>query len=277
MLILIQCPDKVGLVAAISDIIARYHLNITVMREFVDQDAGMFFTRVECTGNGVYVEELKTAFRDKLGDDAVVNIYPEKHSKKIAILVSKEYHCLGDILVKNFFGQINAEICCVIGNHDTLETFTRRFDLPFYCIPHEDKSKEQFESAIAAALHQYQPDYIFLAKFMRILSPAFVAQFPNRIVNIHHSFLPAFVGARPYKQAYERGVKIIGATAHIVTAELDNGPIISQETIHINHNYNTSQMKLAGREIERSVLGKAMRLILEDRVFVMGNKTVIFE
>lgn len=277
MLILIQCPDKVGLVAAISDIIARYHLNITVMREFVDQDAGMFFTRVECTGNGVYVEELKTAFRDKLGDDAVVNIYPEKHSKKIAILVSKEYHCLGDILVKNFFGQINAEICCVIGNHDALAAFTRRFDLPFYYIPNEDKSKEQFESEIAAVLHQYQPDYIFLAKFMRILSPAFVAQFPNRIVNIHHSFLPAFVGARPYKQAYERGVKIIGATAHIVTAELDNGPIISQETIHINHNYNTSQMKLAGREIERSVLGRAMRLILEDRVFVMGNKTVIFE
>lgn len=277
IIILIQCPDKVGLVASISDIIAQNRLNITVMREFVDKDSEMFFTRVECTTEDVNIEELKETFRDKLGTGALIRIYPERHDKKIVVFVSKEYHCLSDILVKYFFGQLNAEICCVIGNHDSLQSFTERFSLPFYHISHDNKAKHQFEAEILQVLGKYQPDYIFLAKFMRILSAEFIAHYKDKIINIHHSFLPAFIGARPYKQAFERGVKIIGATAHIVTEQLDNGPIIVQETIHINHNYNTAEMKLAGREIERSVLGKAMKLILEDRVFVIGNKTVIFE
>lgn len=277
ILILIQCPDKIGLVAAISDIIAEHQLNITVMREFVDKVTDMFFARIECNGEISNLEFLDEKFKNKLGADAFIRVYPHKHQKKIAILVSKEYHCLGDILVKYFFGQLNAEICCVIGNHPDLESFTRRFDIPFFCVAHEQKSKQQFEQEILNILVTYNPDYVFLAKFMRILSDNFITHYPDRIVNIHHSFLPAFIGASPYRQAFERGVKIIGATAHIVTEELDNGPIIVQETIHVNHNFSTPEMKLAGREIERSVLGKAMRLILEDRVFVIGNKTVIFE
>ncbi len=277
ILILIQCPDKIGLVSSISDIIAENRLNITVMREFVDQNAEMFFTRVECSGANVDMGLLKKAFENKLGETAIVRIYLQNHNKRIAVLVSKEYHCLSDILVKQFFGQLNAEVLCVIGNHNNLESFVSRFSIPFHQVSHEDKSKQQFEDELLKVLDKYKPDYIFLAKFMRILSGDFISHYPNRIINIHHSFLPAFVGARPYRQAFERGVKIIGATAHIVTDQLDNGPIIVQETIHINHNYSTQGMKLAGREIERSVLSKAMKLILEDRVFVMGNKTVIFE
>lgn len=277
IVILIQCADRVGLVAAISEIVAAHKLNITVMREFVDQDLQMFFTRIECTGTEINPPMLKKAFETKLGTNSIIQIHPEKRFKKIAIMVSKEYHCLADILVKHFFGQLAADICCIIGNHNTLESFANRFSIPFYDISNENKSREQFENELSNTLNKYKPDYIFLAKFMRILSGEFISHYPNRIINIHHSFLPAFIGAQPYRQAFERGVKIIGATAHIVTEELDNGPIIVQEVIHINHNYSIPQMKLAGREIERSVLGKAMNLILDDKVFVVGNKTIIFE
>lgn len=277
ILILIQCADKIGLVSAISDIIAERELNIIAMREFVDHDSMQFFTRVECSGEETDIDGLKQAFKDKLGDGAFIRVYPYRPDKKIAILVTKEYHCLGDILVKHFFRVLGGEVCCVIGNHDVLASFTQRFSVPFYHVSCERKPKEQFEKEVLQILDIHKPDYIFLAKFMRILSAAFIARYPGRIVNIHHSFLPAFIGANPYRQAYERGVKVIGATAHIVTEHLDNGPIIAQETIHINHNYGASQMKTAGSEIERSVLSRAMSLILEDRVFITGNKTVIFE
>lgn len=277
VIILVQCPDRVGLVASISETIARHALNITVMREFVDPVSEIFFARIECLRSIDQPENLRNELQNRLGPDAIIQIFSQRQNKRIAILVSKEYHCLGDTLVKHFFGRLNAEICCVIGNHPDLESFTQRFSIPFYYISNGNKSKKQFEDEILQTLGSYQPDYIFLAKFMRILSGSFIAGYPDKIINIHHSFLPAFIGARPYQQAFERGVKIIGATAHIVTEELDNGPIIAQETIHINHNYSAAEMKLAGQEIERNVFGKAMRLILEDRVFVIGNKTVIFE
>lgn len=277
ILILIQCPDKIGLVAAISGIIAAHNLNIKTMREFVDHNEETFFARIECVGEVADLNSLKTAFENKLGEDAVVQVYPEKHRKKIAILVSKEFHCLSTILVDNYFDQLNADITCVIGNHEVLSYFSEKFSIPFCYIPRENKSRDQFEAELLQTLNKYNPDYIILAKFMQILSGDFVLRYPNKIINIHHSFLPAFAGARPYRQAYERGVKIIGATAHIVTEKLDNGPIIVQETIHINHNFGISQLKTAGHDIEKTVLSRAIRLILEDRVFVSGNKTVIFE
>src|SRR5690606_26434147 len=170
--------------------------------------------------------------------------------KKVAILVTKEYHCLGDALIRNSFKTLGGEIQCVIGNHEDLREITERFSLPFHYVSHEDKDKEQFESEILDILSSYNPDYIVLAKFMRILSPNFVSKYEGRIINIHHSFLPAFVGANPYKQAFNRGVKIIGATAHFVTSNLDEGPIISQKITHVNHNFSVSQMRVAGREIE---------------------------
>lgn len=277
VLILIQCRDRVGIVAAISRILASHGLNIVVMREFVDTENEQFFTRIECEGERTNLSFLEKALKESLGEEVQIRVSPLRSDKKVAILVTKEYHCLGDILIRNFFGLLGANVCCVIGNRSILKPFTGRFSIPFYYIPHEDRSKEQFESELLQCLSAFDPDYIVLAKFMQILSEKFVAKFPDRIINIHHSFLPAFVGANPYKQAYERGVKVIGATAHFVTADLDNGPIISQETIHINHNYDAAQMRIRGQEIERNVLNKAMDLVFNDKVFVAGNKTVIFE
>ena len=275
-LILIQCNDNVGLVALISQILASHNLNITAMREFVDEQAARFFTRIDCSGNLDNEQLLYTQLKNQLPGDADIVINP-KSRKKIAILVTKEYHCLSDILARNSFNTLNAEVSCVIGNYDVLKEYTVQNHVPFHCISHEGKSKREFEAEITALLLGYEIDYIVLAKFMRILSPSFITQFSNRIINIHHSFLPAFIGARPYKQAFERGVKLIGATAHFVTNDLDEGPIIAQQTIPVNHTFGVAQMVTSGKEIEKAVLSQALKLVLEDRIFITGNKTIVFE
>lgn len=275
-LILIQCKDSIGLVASISQVLSSHSLNIITMREFVDELSSLFFARIECKGllqdNQLLSDELKKA----LPENAMVQINPSKQ-KKIAVLVTKEYHCLGDILMRHSFNTLNGDVQCVIGNHEDLRAITERFSLPFYHVSHENKDKKTFEEEIQAILLTYKPDYIVLAKFMRILSSDFIKNYSGKIINIHHSFLPAFIGANPYQQAFNRGVKIIGATAHFVTNDLDEGPIITQQVTHVNHNYNASQMRVAGREVEKSVLSKAISLVLEDRVFITGNKTVVFE
>jgi formyltetrahydrofolate deformylase len=275
-LILIECKDKVGLVTTITRIVSDHQLNITAMREFVDETAGRFFTRIELGDEITDEKSLHTELQNNLPENAIININP-KQEKKIAVLVTKEYHCLGDTLVRHFFNTLGASVSCVIGNYEILRSFTERFSIPFHFVSHEDKSKEQFEKEILEILIQYEPDYLVLAKFMRILSADFVKNFPCRIINIHHSFLPAFIGANPYKKAYERGVKLIGATAHFVTNDLDEGPIIEQQIIPVNHTHSVSDMVTAGKEIEKAVLSKAMGLVLADRVFVAGNKTIIFE
>lgn len=275
-LILIQCRDSLGLVKSISRVLASYRLNIITMREFVDELSCLFFARIECKGLVSDKEQILADLKDALPDQAMVRVNPSKQ-KKIAILVTKEYHCLGDILLRHSFHTLDGEIQCVIGNHEDLRAITERFSLPFYHVSHENKDKENFEEELQVILAGYQPDYIILAKFMRILSPEFISKYPGRIINIHHSFLPAFIGANPYKQAFDRGVKIIGATAHFVTNDLDEGPIITQKITHVNHNFNVSQMRVAGREVETAALSKALQLVLEDRVFITGNKTVVFE
>ncbi|WP_423148335.1 formyltetrahydrofolate deformylase [Rubrolithibacter danxiaensis] len=275
-LILIQCSDKVGLVALVTRILAEHNLNITEMREFVDETASLFFTRIECQGLAENQNLLFQELKIKLPENAVISINPKKE-KRVALLVTKEYHCLGDALTRHCFNNLGANICCVIGNYETLKSFTERFDVPFHYVDHQEKSKEQFEEEILQILATYNPDYLVLAKFMRILSPQFVANYPYQIINIHHSFLPAFVGAHPYRQAFQRGVKLIGATAHFVTNDLDEGPIIAQEITPINHTFTVNDMVIAGKEVEKSVLSKAMTLVFEDRVFVTGNKTIVFE
>ncbi|HEY4327317.1 MAG TPA: formyltetrahydrofolate deformylase [Mucilaginibacter sp.] len=275
MIILIQCIDHVGLVASVSTIIASEQLNIVSLREHVDQDNNRFFMRLEVASSGDGAS-LEKRLRDVLPPDAVISINPLPE-KKVVLLVTREYHCLADILVRNYFGTLGATVMAVIGNHDNLQDICKRFDMPFFAISHEGVSKEQFEEKIAETIEQYAPDYVVLAKFMRILSPRLVAKFPERIINIHHSFLPAFIGSNPYRRAYERGVKLIGATAHFVSDELDEGPIIAQEIISVNHSFTTAGMIKAGKEIETSVLAKALKLVFEDRVFVYKNKTVVFE
>lgn len=275
MIILLQCTDRVGLVADIAKVMAEKGLNILSMREFVHIKENRFFIRVEVDSK-YDARELESAILKILPADTELLINPQPE-KKIAVLVTKEHHCLGDVLLRNYFKTLNASVQCVIGNHDTLRGITEKFRIPFHYVPHENKTREQFESELKIVLSGYAFDYIVLAKFMRILSPAFIANYSTRIINIHHSFLPAFIGAHPYRQAYERGVKLIGATAHFVTNDLDDGPIISQQIIPVNHAHSVKDMITLGGEIEKSVLAKALQLVFEDRVMVYHNKTVIFE
>jgi formyltetrahydrofolate deformylase len=275
MIVLIQCSDSVGLVAKISNVLASHGINIISMREHVDKQEDRFFVRV-VTEDYANATALQQELAAVLPPDADILVDPSP-VKKIVVLVTKEYHCLGDILMRNHFNTLGASVQAVIGNHDVLADICNRFGIPFHYISHEEKTKEIFENELQAAIQQYSPDYIVLAKFMRILSPAFNEAFGMRIINIHHSFLPAFVGANPYKQAYERGVKLIGATAHFVTNQLDEGPIIAQQIIPVTHSFTTKDMVRSGKEIETAVLAKALHLVFEDRVFVYKNKTVVFE
>jgi formyltetrahydrofolate deformylase len=274
MVIVIQCSDQIGLVAKISSLLAAEEFNILSMHEHVDKDENLFFMRLEIDTQA-NVELLEGKLHRILPADAIVKVNPDP-VKKVIVMVTKEYHCLADILVRNYFKTLGASVQCVIGNHTTLKDICRRFDVPFHLVPFENTSAASEKQALDI-IAQHEADYIVLAKFMRILSAGFVSHFPNKIINIHHSFLPAFAGANPYKQAYQRGVKLVGATAHFVTDVLDEGPIIAQQIIPANHTHTTSDMMKAGKEIETAVLAKALRLVFDDRVFISKNKTVVLE
>jgi formyltetrahydrofolate deformylase len=270
----IQCRDRKGLIAAISGVLYNYNHNILVMKEYVESTSETFFARLEVSGD-LDTAKIRSALASLLPGEAIINIIP-KRKKDIVIMVTREHHCLSDLLVRHYFNELHANIKAVIGNYDSLETFTTKFNIPYHYISHKPGDQSTFESAILATLEQYQPDYLILAKFMRILSPGFVSKYHERIINIHHSFLPAFKGANPYKKAFERGVKLIGATAHLVNNDLDEGPIITQKIIPVQHDDELSDMVEAGHEIEKAVLADGLKMILEDRVFVSGNKTIIF-
>lgn len=275
MIVLLQCSDRVGLVADIARVMADSNLNIISMREYVNTKENRFYIRLQIEGSPQTLGLRKSLLEALPADtEMMINPLPEK---KVILLVTKEYHCLGDILLRNFFNTLGASVQCVIGNHGHLRALTEKFDIPFHFLSHEEKPKEVFEQELLSIINGYPHDYLVLAKFMRILSPGFVANYPMRIINIHHSFLPAFAGARPYRQAHERGVKLIGATAHFVTNDLDEGPIIAQQIIPINHAHTVSDMITLGKEIEKSVLAKALQLVFQDRVMVYQNKTIVFE
>lgn len=270
----IKCTDEKGLIARIAGVLFRNQHNILVMKEFVETATNTFFMRVEVSGEmseGALTGELQAT----LPPGSQIEIIP-RHKKNIVILVTREHHCLSDLLVRHYFNELHAEVKAIVGNHDTLRPFADKFNIPFHYISHEDRDKNVFEQDVMDAVVQYQPDYIVLAKFMRILSSDFVAAFRDRIINIHHSFLPAFKGANPYKRAFDRGVKLIGATAHIVNDDLDEGPIITQKIIPVHHYDDLNDMVESGHEIEKSVLADALKMVLEDRIFVSGNKTIIF-
>ncbi|WP_295420095.1 formyltetrahydrofolate deformylase [Sulfurovum sp.] len=272
--VLIDCEDAKGLVYKISKIFYDRGLNIDNNREFVDKEHGRFFMRTVVSG--VFdLEELLEELKTVTPADAHIRVIEPK-DKKIILMATKESHALGDILIRHADGELGAEIACVIANHDDLERLVRRFDIPFFHIPADGMSREEHEGYIMKLINELEFDYIVLAKYMRILTPTFVRAYEQKIINIHHSFLPAFIGANPYKQAFDRGVKIIGATAHYVTNDLDEGPIIAQDVIPVNHRFSWKDMQRAGRDGEKIVLSRALALVLQDRVFVNGNKTVIF-
>lgn len=272
--ILIDCHDQKGLVCKISQVFYEQNLNIESNQEFVDKEQGRFFMRSVVVG-AIDLKKLENQLQACLPQNAQLKIIvPQK--KNIVLLVTKESHALGDLLIRHSADELDAQIKAVISNHKTLEKLVKRFDIPFHFVPTDDLNRIQHEENIDNLLSQYPFDYLVLAKYMRILTPEFVNQYSEKIINIHHSFLPAFIGANPYKQAFERGVKIIGATAHFVTSDLDEGPIIAQNITPINHRYNWKDMQKAGRDVEKNVLSRALDLVLNDRVFIDGNKTIVF-
>lgn len=272
-LLLTECPDATGLIAKITNVCFNQQLNIISNREFVDHSSGRFYMRTEL--EGVFNDAQLLAALDTVLPKASCRELVGSRRKKMVVLVTKEAHCLGDLLMKTYDGSLDIEIAAVIGNYPDLAPLAEKFAVPFHWVSHEGMSREAHEALILALAAVYQPDYLVLAKFMRILTPAFVQAYPHRIINIHHSFLPAFIGANPYRQAFERGVKIIGATAHFVTDNLDEGPIIKQQVIPVDHNFTAADMAKAGRDVEKLVLSKALGLVAEDRIFVSGNRTVI--
>ncbi|KKL96530.1 hypothetical protein LCGC14_1843570 [marine sediment metagenome] len=274
-ILLVDCKDETGLIHKITGILYNQGLNILNNNEFVEAEDSHFFMRSEFT-DSVNKDTIIAQLREVLPINANITLIKQR-KKKIVVFATKEHHCLGDLLIKNEYREINAEILAVISNHSNLESLVNKFKIPFHYITHENKTREEHEEQILIFLEKYKPDFLVLAKYMRILTPKFVSIFKNRIINIHHSFLPAFTGANPYEQAFKRGVKIIGATSHYVNETLDEGPIIVQEVETVDHSYTIKDMKQAGRKVEVNVLSKALKLVFEDRVFISNNKTIIFK
>ena len=278
--LLVDCPDRRGLIHAITGVLMRHGANILTNHEFVDRDTQRFFMRSEFVvadrREGEASDALLDELRPLLPEPANVRLARARHHR-IAALATTEHHCLGELLVRHAHAELGASIEAVVSNHATLGPLTERFGIRFHHVPHQGTTRAAHEEAVQQVLARYDLDYLVLAKYMRILSPAFIARYPDRIVNIHHSFLPAFVGASPYRQAFDRGVKIIGATAHFVTNALDEGPIIAQSVVPIDHSYRPEEMARAGRDVEKIVLAKALKLLFEDRVFLSGNRTIVFD
>ena len=276
-IVLVDCPDEVGLIYRITGVLQGRRLNIESNHEFVDASVGHFFFRAEVKPAGEPVPP------DLLRDDLVAVLPPgarvrvtREGRRPIVVCVTREPHCLGELLLLDAVGDLPGRIVAVVANHDNLRSLVERFGVPFHHVPHEGLSRDAHERNLLEAIDAHAPDYVVLARYMRVLSAAAVARYRDRIVNIHHSFLPAFAGASPYRQAFARGVKLIGATAHFVTEELDAGPIIAQDVTPVDHTFTPERMAQAGRDVEKLVLARAVRLVLEERVFLHGPRAVVF-
>lgn len=278
--ILLSCPDRPGVVAAVSQFLYGLNANIVQMDQYsTDPDGGRLFMRVEfdlpgLAGREAELQDGFSRVAESLGMDWEVRY--ARHRKRVAVFVSKMEHCLLELLWQWEAGDLQGDPVVVVSNHPDLSEIAETFGLPFYHIPVTKETKAEAERHQLEILKEYRVDLVVLARYMQILSPQFVREYPNRIINIHHSFLPAFVGANPYERAYERGVKLIGATAHYVTDDLDEGPIIEQDVQRVNHRDSVEDLKRIGRHIERVVLARAVAWHLEDRILTYKNKTVVF-
>jgi formyltetrahydrofolate deformylase len=276
--LLISCPDQKGLVAKLSNFVYANGGNIIYADEHTDFEAKLFLSRIEWQLDGFnlprdLIEPAFQAIADPL--EATWQLHFSDIVPRLAIWVSKQDHCLFDLLWRWRAQEFNAEIPLIISNHETLRPTAAQFGIDYHCLPITPKTKKDQEAQQLDLLRQYQIDLVILAKYMQVLSADFVQAFPT-VINIHHSFLPAFAGANPYHRAYERGVKIIGATAHYVTADLDEGPIIEQDVIRVNHRDQTADLIRKGKDLERIVLARAVRLHLQNRILTYGNRTVVF-
>ncbi len=275
-----NCPDQKGIIADVTNFIHDKKGNIVYIDQYVDRLKKTFYMRVEfeVENSRNYFNNFKKDFNNNLGGKFKLNcqFYLNKEKPKMAIFVSKYDHCLYDILSQQQSHNLNCDIPLIISNHKDLKVIANRFDIPFYFIPIEKSNKIKAENTEANILKQHKVNFIVLARYMQILSPKLVNLYKNKIINIHHSFLPAFPGTKPYHAAFERGVKIIGATSHYVTNELDGGPIIEQDTVRVSHVHGVDDFISKGRDLERIVLLRALKLHTERKVMIYDNKTIIF-
>ena len=278
--LLMYCTDQKGIIAAVTNFIHQSQGNITYIDQYVDRPNATFFMRVECdlNGNDFDFQDFKDRFHQDLGKRFSLHcdFYQKNHKPKMAVFVSKYDHCLYDILAKQQSGELTAEIPFILSNHPDLAPIAKAFDVPFYHVPVSKDTKTVAEDQQLDLLQQHSVDFIVLARYMQIVSSKIINHYPNNIINIHHSFLPAFPGAKPYHSAFERGVKIIGATSHYVTKELDAGPIIEQDVAHVSHTHSVSQLVAKGRDLEKIVLARAVKNRIAHKVMVYGNKTIVF-
>ncbi|ARF70524.1 formyltetrahydrofolate deformylase [Paenibacillus larvae subsp. pulvifaciens] len=276
---LISCPDQPGIVAAVSRFLYEQGANIIQSDQYtMDPSGGMFFIRIEfdLPDLGSRRSVLEQDFAEAASRfDMQWKLFVASEKKRLALFVSKEDHCMLELLWHWRAGELDADIAMVISNHPDMEELVLPFGIPYFHVPVIKGKKEEAEQKHLELLDG-KADVIVLARYMQIISPAFIDHYKNKIINIHHSFLPAFVGGKPYAQAHERGVKLIGATAHYVTEELDGGPIIEQDVQRVSHRDNVEDLKRIGRHIERIVLARAVKWHVEDRILVHGNKTVVF-
>ncbi len=276
--LLIDCPDRKGLVAGVSSLLYRFGANITHADQHQDHEAGLFFMRIEWALDGFDVDTFRAEFEAMAADLQMrwrLKLMAEL--PRVALFVSRYLHCLADILYRHQTGELRCSIPLVISNHPDGESLAQFYGVAFHYIPVAAGSKQQAEVRQLALLREADVDLVVLARYMQILSPEFVRRFPSRIINVHHSFLPAFMGARPYHAAFDRGVKLIGATSHYVTESLDEGPIIEQDVVRISHRDQVEDLVQKGRDLERLVLSRAVKWHLEQRILCYGNKTVVFD
>jgi formyltetrahydrofolate deformylase len=276
----IHCPDQKGIVARVTDFIHQNNGNIVALDQYTNREEQHFFMRVEWELDGFTLnrDEIESIFGPLLGKPFEME-WNLKFSDKIprmGIFVSKSSHCLYDLLARYEAGELKVEIPVIISNHKEMEHVAKQFNIPFYHVPVNKDNKKEQEQQELEILKKYKVDFVVLARYMQILSPDFVRNFPNRVINIHHSFLPAFAGAKPYHAAHSRGVKIIGATSHYVTSDLDAGPIIDQDITRISHHDSVESLVQKGKDIEKIVLSRAVKAHLDRKTLVFNNKTVVF-
>jgi len=278
-ILLITCPDRKGEVATIADFIYRHNGNILHADEHGDEESGLFLMRVEFDPKEFDIDLNNFAkhfapIAETFG--MTWRLAQSSQRQRLIIFVSKYDHCLVDLLYRHKSGELACDIPLIISNHVDNREIADFYGIPYAVVSAVKDNKSEAESRIHAMIQQHQPDFMVLARYMQILSNEFVSRYPRRIINIHHSFLPAFVGARPYHQAFERGVKLIGATSHYVTEVLDDGPIIEQDVVRVSHRDTVEDLIRKGRDLEKVVLSRAVRAHVENRVLVYGNKTVVF-